>query len=308
MRIASVTMIGQFPDGIGLHVRNLRWSLSIDDCIYIITTNNNIINYKLKDDDRVTYIDFGACDDIRNWIPFWRAFAGIVTERRIDPEWFLFMEQDIWFHERIAGDPPPGPKEIRSHLPLHDDYHSVLLDGHLHHPRVWEGSTLIHGPLVRRAMDFGIDFSAHEDWFINKDRAYWDGLVGGTLSLGEYEHGDTMDEFALYCALVERTRMTHCQRAVHLQGPEALHRNSPEVYCGCEEGKLSAMAERWSYYFCFHAAVAVYYIAGNWERGVDWRRMQRRFRPGFEKVLRTGREWMKPEEYERLESIVADFS
>ena len=37
LRIASVTMVGQFPDGIDLHVRNLRWALTPADHIFIVT-------------------------------------------------------------------------------------------------------------------------------------------------------------------------------------------------------------------------------------------------------------------------------
>src|SRR5262249_40709221 len=147
-------------------------------------------------------IGFFDCNDVRTFLPFWREFPKIVKDYGIDPQWFLFMEQDIWFYHRIVADMLPGFKVIRSYLPLMNDYHAVMLDGRLFHPRVWEGSTLFHGPLVRRALEFGIDFSAHANLFINKDKVYWDRLAGGSLSFGEYRHPDTMDEFALYCALV----------------------------------------------------------------------------------------------------------
>jgi hypothetical protein len=108
----------------------------------------------------------------------------------------------------------------------------------------------------------------------NKDKVYWDRLAGGSLSFGEYRHPDTMDEFTLYCALVEKTQMTHCPRAVHLQGPEVLHRNAPRLYHGWDEKTLPILAERWSHFFCVYATLAVYFIAGNWTQQIDCKKMR----------------------------------
>jgi hypothetical protein len=307
MRIASITMVGQFPDGIGLHVRNLRWALSDEDHIFIVTNGSFIRKYALENDDRTTYINFGECDDIQRVIHFWTEFPRIVRTHRIDPKCFLFMQQDNWFHQKIARDPLPEPQLIRSHLPLLTDYHAVTVDDRLLHPRMWEGSTLLHGLLVRRAIEFGIDFSAHRRWFINRDKAHWDRVAGGRIALAEYEAGDMMDEFGLYCALVEKTTMTYCPRAAHLQGPESLHRHRPDLYDGCDDERLRAVAEAWSGYCSVYAAGAVYYIAGNWKEEADWRRMQRRFRPEFAKLIPSAKDWMKPDEYERLEKVVAAF-
>jgi hypothetical protein len=303
MRIASVTMIGQFPDGIGLHVRNLRWALSEQDHIYIVTRRRFLRDFGLRNDERTTYIDFGDYHDIQSIIPFWKHFPRLLREQGIDPEWFLFMEQDIWFVEPIKGDPFPDPQEIRGYLPLFLDYHAVMVDQQLFHPRVWEGGTLLSGALVQRAIDFGIDFSAHKNWFLHKDKGYWDRLAGGRLSFSEYEDGDNMDEFTLYCALVEKTRMTHVPRAIHLQGPETVHRNNPELYRGSAEERLQAVVGSRSYYFCLYGAIAAYFIAGNWQREADWKRMQRHYRPKFQKLVRTAREWMTAEEFHRLEKI-----
>jgi hypothetical protein len=307
MRIASVTMVGQFPDATNLHVRNLRWALSEQDHVFIVTTRALIRDFNLRNDARSTYIAHGEHDDILKWFAFWKEFPRITRDHGIDPEWFLFMEQDIWFYQKANEQSLPHPKEIRSYLPLQLHYHSVMVDEHVYHPRVWEGGMLIHGSLVRRAVDFGIDFSGHDNMFTNKDKEYWDGLAGGTLSLRACELPDTMDEFTLYCALVEKTRVTHSPMAVHLQGPEAFHRYCPELYSGSDEERLRALAPQWSYYFCVYAAVAVYFIAGNWKKEVDWKRIQLRFRPEFEKLIPTAKEWMKPEEYERLEIVVAGF-
>jgi hypothetical protein len=65
MRIASVTMVGQFPDGIDIHVRNLRWVLSEEDHTYIVTNSSFVKNYDLRNTDRTTYIGFFDCNDVR---------------------------------------------------------------------------------------------------------------------------------------------------------------------------------------------------------------------------------------------------
>jgi hypothetical protein len=216
------------------------------------------------------------------------------------------MEQDIWFHQQIKDDPLPDPKEIRSHVPLHTEYHAILRDNELYHPRVWEGSTLVPGPLLQKAIDFGIDFTAHDQWFIKKNLEHWDSRAGGKLSLGQFEQADTFDEFTLYCALVEGTRMTHHPRAVHLQGPEVLHRNNPKIYHGGDVQLIQTLAELWRSYFCVYAALAVYFIAGNWKQGANWKNMKRRYRCQFKTLVPTASEWMKPEEHERLKEVLAD--
>jgi hypothetical protein len=298
-------MVGQFPHGIDLHVRNLQWALSEDDHSYIVTPGSFIKDFNLRNSDRVTFIPFGERHDIRTWLPFWAEFPNILRGHGIDAPWVLLMEQDIWFYLKIKDDPPPGPKEIRSHLPLSTDYHAVLRDNELYHPRVWEGGILVHRPLLLRAVDFGVDFSGHDDWFIKKDKAYWDQRAGGRLSLSEYENADTMDELTLYCALVEETRMTHCPRAVHLQGPEVLHRNNPKAYHAADKSLIQALIEYWYGYFCVHTALAVYFIAGNWRQEADWTRVQPHCKPLFRALTPSAKEWMKAEEYERLERVVA---
>ena len=166
---------------------------------------------------------------------------------------------------------------------------------------------LLHGPSVQRALRYGIDFSQHDNLFIRKDKPYWDKLAGGTVRFGLYDRCDTMDELTFVLrALVEKTKMTHCPRAVHLRGAEAIHRCQPELYQWIEEARLRGIADEWKpWNYCIYAAVALYFIAGNWKLGADWKRMQRRYQWQFKKLVPTAKVWMLPEEYERLGEIVA---
>ena len=56
-------MIGQFPHGIDLHPQP-EVGFSKQAHIIIITTKSFITNYNLKNDDRVTYIDFGELQQL----------------------------------------------------------------------------------------------------------------------------------------------------------------------------------------------------------------------------------------------------
>ncbi len=106
---------------------------------------------------------------------------------------------------------------------------------------------------------------------------------------------------------MEKTRITYSPRAVHLQGPEVLHRCNPELYNSSANELLPIVAERWVNYFCAYAVAAVYYIAGNWKNAADWTRIQRRYRSEFKNLAGKADEWMSAEECERLEKIVAAF-
>ncbi|MFS3587093.1 hypothetical protein ACK6WM_22785, partial [Escherichia coli] len=75
------------------------------------------------------------------FINFWKDFPKIVKEYQIYPEWFLFMEEDIWFFAK-----PPiqnDSKMIRAFLPR-GAYRNIMLDDQILHNRIWEGAQVIH--------------------------------------------------------------------------------------------------------------------------------------------------------------------
>jgi hypothetical protein len=94
-------MIGQFPDGIALHCKNLRWALTEKDHSFIITLPEYIERFGLKNDNYFTYIAFET-DGKDRFINFWGKFPEMVNQMGILPEWFLLMEQDIWFHKPLG--------------------------------------------------------------------------------------------------------------------------------------------------------------------------------------------------------------
>lgn len=298
-------MVGQYPHGIDLHVRNLKWALGSEDKIFIVTTPGIIKDFNLKDDNRVRYIPFKH-EGESSFINFWAGFPAMLKSLNIKPKRFLFMEADIWFHQKPKSLPREG-LEIMSYLPLQHHYHAVMVKGEVIHPRLWEGGTLVHYDVVQRAIDFGISFSFVKSFFCDKEKEKWQEKAGGEIKLKYFKEPDTFDEFGIYCALVEKTKMTHADKCVHLRGPESLHRKYPNLYNGCTEDDLVEPQKKLPY-LCVYAGIAPYYIDGHWQGKLDWRRIETKYKDEYMKVRRTAHEWMRPDECERLCAITDSFA
>ena len=302
MRAASITMIGQFPDGIDIHVRNLKWALTEQDHIFIVTLPEFVEHFKLKSDERVTYIPFEPQIVSENgFINFWKDFPSIIKKYEIYPEWFLFMEEDIWFFARPLFQ--NDPKIIRGFLPR-GSYRNVMLDEQIFHARVWEGAQAVHSKVIKNAIDFGVDFSFVRNTFLNKQKEKYEQEFGGSISMSMYKNPDTFDEFCLYCALIERTEMQHEVKALHVRGPESLHRMFPDIYRYATKERLQEVQKKMPY-FDVLLAIAVYYTVGLWKEidHLDWTKAQKESKREIERLLLTGGDWMTFEEYTRLDSL-----
>jgi len=300
LRIASVTMVGQFPHGIDPHVRNLRWALTPADHIFVVTLPDIIATFGLVSDERVTYVPF-VPKEVRpsGWIVFWREFPALVREFGIDPEWFLLMESDIWFFERPAV--PGGPGCIRSFLAPGNGYRDVKVGGRLLQPRIWEGAQLVSGGVVRQAIDFGIDFSSVPETFVDRNRFVYEERFGGPISLADNHMPDTLDELNLFCALEARVAFEREVRAVHLRGPETLHRRFPEIYRGATRAQVADIQQRQSYLDVL-LPIAVYHATGLWQDidGLDWTGAWPDSRRDLDQVLGSARAWLTDDEIARL--------
>lgn len=299
MRIASITMVGQFPHGIDLHVRNLRGMLTGDDHIFVVTLPRVAAELDLVSDGQVTYIAHQPAEVRREGLlNFWREFPDLIDGHRIEPEWFLLMEQDIWFAEPPAI--PSDPKRIRGFLPV-DHYHNIMVGERLFHPRVWEGAQLVHHSLVAGARRFGIDFSFVPETFVDRDRARFEARAGGPISISDFGKADTLDEFGLYCALVAGTTVEHQPRAVHLRGPEVLHRRFPQIYRGATPAVLAHVQAQMPYLDVL-LTVAVYYMVGLWDDidHLDWTRLRPGSRAALRRIALTGGSWLPPPTHDRL--------
>lgn len=300
MRIASITMVGQFPHGIDVHVRNLRWALARSDHIFIVTLPDIIATFDLVSDTRTSYVPF-VPKEVRpsGWIVFWREFPALVHELGIDPEWFLLMESDIWFLERPTV--PGGPSCVRSFLASGNGYRDVMMAGRLVQPRIWEGAQLVSSQVIRQAMDFGIDFSAVPETFVDRNRARYEERFGGPISLFENHMPDTLDELNLFCALEMRVAFEREIRAVHLRGPETLHRRFPEIYRGATRAQVETVQEKQPY-FDVLLPIAVYHAVGLWSDidGLDWTRAWPGSRRELDRLLGSAPPWLTNDEFARI--------
>lgn len=295
MRIASITMVGQFPDGIDLHIRNLKWALTENDHIFIVTLSEFIDKFALKNDKSVTYIPF-KCEEKHGFINFWGKFPEIF--KNVKPEWFFFTELDVLFIKK--PEIPKNKKTILSCLPLESDYHNIMLNNRLFHYRVWEGGQFFHNDLIKRAINYGINFSFVKNTFLHKNRTFFENKYSGKIELSSvFKDPDTMDEFGLYCALVENTEIKENICAVHIRGPETLHRKFPEVYHYANISKVNEV-QRELRYFDVKLAIAYYYIVGIWREieHLEWHKCSDNVKMKIKKLMNS--EWMSCQEQSRV--------
>lgn len=311
MRIASITMVGHFPEGVDLHVRNLKWFLHGTDYHIYIVTSPKWLNQIDRRDDKVTVIvkptpDDEFVDSAQNpgFINFWKWFPAIIQHYRIDPEWFLLMEQDLWFFNRFDAFPHPGI--IKTFYSEKGPYHNVMLDDRVLQPHLWEGTHLINAAIVKRAIEFKIDFGYRAKSLLERKREHYERLFGGKLSISMWHGPETLTDFALYCALEERVGWEATEKAVHLQGPELLHRKYPLIHRDCDEALLE-QAQRDVPYIDIHTAVALYYVAGTWKRcdQINWNKATMQLREDLAKVGAKADEWMTSEQYCRLRDVLS---
>ena len=313
MQIASITMIGQFPDGIDLHVRNLKWFFNATDYhIYIITSLEALEKINIKD-DRLTFItkptpegEF-TTNPQTGFVNFWKWFPAIVKHYKISPEWFLFMEQDLWFFEKF--DCVPEPKTVKTFYPGEKDYHDIMLNDQVLQPHIWEGTHLISAEVVNRAIDFNIDFGYRAKSFLDRNREHYETLFGGKISISMWTGPETLAEFSLYCALEERVGWSEIEKAVHLQGAETVHRRYPQVYNGCNQKLIENIQENIQSempYLDVYMVIAIYYIAGNWKdcKHIKWNSANSRVKRDLHKIARTADQWMTKEEHGRLLEVL----
>jgi hypothetical protein len=314
MKFASITMVGHFPHGVDLHVRNLKWFLGATDYhIYIVTSPKRLEQINVKD-DKVTVIvkptpedEFAESLQNPGFVNFWKWFPAIIRHYKIDPEWFLFMEQDLWFFENF--DQVPETNTVKTFFSEKEPYHNVMLGDQILQPHIWEGTHLINAEIINRAIDFKIDFGYRAKSFLDRNREHYEKLFGGKLSVSRWTGPETLSDFSLYCALEERVGWNEVEKAVHLQGPEILHRKYPQLYDGYNQ-ELLEHAQREVPYVDVYAAVAAYCIAGNWKdcKHIEWKNASVEVRRDLCKIAATAENWMAKEHYARLLELLGRIS
>jgi hypothetical protein len=308
-KIASITVVTHFPHGVDLHVRNLKWFLDGTDYRIYIVTRPKVLEQIKASSERVTFITKPTpADDFTEnprtgFVNFWRWLPAIIQHYDIAPEWFLLMEQDLWFFDKFDGVPEPGT--IKTFFSEKSTYHNVMLNDQVLQPHLWEGTHLINAAIVKRAIDFKIDFGYRVHSLLDRNREHYEKIFGGKLSVAGWTAPETLSEFALYCALEERVGSTEVEKAIHLQGPELIHRKYPELYQGYNEALVNR-AQSEIPYIDVCAAIALYCIAGNWTECADvsWQKAGANLRSDLSKVALHADEWMTKQQYARFVKVL----
>lgn len=311
--IVSVTMVGHWPSGLPLQIRNLTWALAaFTHEIYVVSTPEIKAAYEgmLPSARFIEFDGKGA-----TWIPFWKAFPEIVRDRRIDADFFLLTELDIWFHKPIVS-LPQRKHEIIYHLPF-IDRHSMTVGGRIYHYRIWEGANLFNGEIIRQAIEDGIKFwDAPPDiypYFFEENRVEWEEKLGGEIGLYDFQRPDTMDEICFYCPMVHQTEAVFDNRAIHLRGAESVHWSAPKFcrekqYLNLSTADLKRLSKD-LWYLDPYLALAAFYIIGDYEgpSRYEWSEMKETEKDFFRMLTSSYREWMDVESQKRLEELLGLF-
>jgi hypothetical protein len=292
-------MVGQWPHGLSLHLDNLKWALGEHQHqSWVVTTEEIQKKYQPK---YPSVRFFSVPHRGMTFIPFWDIFPRLVKEQKIDGNSFLLMEQDIFFVEKI-GVPSVDPQVITNYLPL-SRYHAMTLNGELYHHRVWEGANLLHRNLIHGAIREGIKFTFTKNYFFEKERAAWEEKLGGKIGMIEFKAVDTMDEMCYYCPMRHNTRTVHEDKAVHLRGPETIHRKHPTLYHHMTPEGM-AMIQKELRYLDLYVILAAFYLAGNYKSidGYELHKMKPENKGMFKRLRVHGKEWLG-EAHDRLEHI-----
>jgi hypothetical protein len=212
------------------------------------------------------------------------------------------MEQDILFHNKLVS-LPHDEREIVNYLPL-SQYHSMTVGGKIHHHRVWEGANMLYGKLVHKSLEDNISYSFTKNYFFEKDRKKWEKKLGGEIGMVEFKLADTMDEMCYYCPMVHNTEAVHEDKAVHLRGPETIHRHFPKLYHDMGPKDMEAIKKK-SPYLDIYITLASYFLSGNYKNidKFDMSKMRPENKGMFKRLRYKGREWMDGPTSARLEHL-----
>lgn len=298
-QIVTVTMVGQWPHGIPLHLNNLKWALGdfVHDS-YVVTTNE----IKAEYEKLFPGVHFIGVPHKNGFIKFWDMFPNIVKEHNIDADFFLLMEQDILFHSKLVS-LPHDEKEIVNYLPL-SKYHSMTVANKIVHYRVWEGANIFHGKLIQAALKDNISFAFTKNYFFEKQRAMWEKKLGGKIGLQDFALPDTMDEMTFYCSMKHGTEAVHEDKAVHLRGPETVHRAFPKLYGDMGTKDMEAIKKKIPY-LDIYVTLAAFFLAGNYPNidKFEVHKMKPENKGMFKRLRVKGREWLDAPTMARLEHL-----
>jgi hypothetical protein len=298
-QIVTITMVGQWHHGLPLHLGNMKWALGqfVHES-YVVTTNEIKRTYEKL----FPKVHFIGVPNKGGFIKFWDMFPSIVKEHKIDADFFLLMEQDIFFHNKLVS-LPHDEREIVNYLPL-SKYHSMTVNGEIYHHRVWEGANMFYGKLIHAALQDNISFSFTRNYFFENKRQEWESKLGGPIGMHDFKIPDTMDELCYYYPMKHNTEAVHEDKAIHIRGPETIHRHFPKLYHDMTPADMDSVKKKLPY-LDIYVTLAAFFISGNYESidKYDMKKMKPENKGMFKRLRYLGREWMDPAASAKLEYL-----
>ena len=292
-------MVGQWPDGLRMHVANIAWALRLFDYHHIVVTTSAITRQYTG---ALQNVEFHVIDEVLSsgFIPFWDHFPNLWDTFQPTGAQCLFMEQDVLF-ARPLEKLSTKQDRLYSMLPESLDYHHLYVGDKKVHSRVWEGGFLIPSDLIQKALDNGVSFAQERPW-INSNIKYYEKKLKGRIMFSGPKEPDTMDDLTAFCGLKAGTSVHYMKhQAVHLRGPEAVHRQFPKLITKFDSAGLQAIREinydPW-------VVAAGYYISGSHDNfAYDAGEPDTQSLHDLWRLQKFAREWMDENEYYRLDKL-----
>lgn len=200
MKVASLSVIAQFPQVLDLHVRNLRWALAgSDHHIYVFTFANwNFDKARYPD---VTFLETPV-EDPYDHHHFWRCEIPAFLGSEVKEDMLSFTEADMFYYRPLL----PLIQESQPHITMNDDlYHGGLKDNGVEvYPRLWEGGLILNSQIMREAVEAGVSLGPMlcSPEILRRIRALPDHFTVWDQPINRWDEAkatDTLMEFTLHC-------------------------------------------------------------------------------------------------------------
>lgn len=241
--VSSITIAAQHPEGVELHLNNINWAIDNPKDIYLLTFkkwNLSKFSYKAK----VIEVDE---DPLQNhpFYQFWK-YEALNLIKNLQSEIIVINQLDIFYTTKLylyINEIKHNPDMVFNLNTPEPGRYSLFQEEKFVYPRIYEAGLIVNRELLIKAIEKGLHFGNGIDnpdiiQFMKKNKLSF--LVDNQLLphghpyKGGYIKGDCMAEFMLFCYMNKIRALTR-DYAIHLQAPETLHLNYPELYSNFEK-------------------------------------------------------------------------
>lgn len=246
MKIIAITTIAQHYKNPEIHIKNLMWALSNYEYKIIIQTyKKHNLKSKIKN---FKNIEIKEVDEDPNvFYHFWNESNKIFEQYLKETDFFLFIEQDIFFVKKPIINPQDSIV-----INLASDYLSVYDSNKIKlYPRIWEGATFINKEIIKTAINDNVHFgdcceSFKKNIYKSCGEYFTFSLKSQFKSFKEISDRcllDTLLEFSFYCFLrkykyrIENNNFEYeyGDFVVHLRGIDMMCHDNPKIYFDISE-------------------------------------------------------------------------